>query len=45
MENVLGLLLFVVYIALVIAAAAGITWVVVRFSNQRRADAGAGPTS
>ena len=32
MSNVLGLFLFVVFIAAVIAAAAGITWVVVRLS-------------
>jgi hypothetical protein len=31
-EDVLGLLLFVVYIACIIGAAAGITWLVVRFS-------------
>jgi hypothetical protein len=32
MANVLGILLFLVYIALVIAVAAGITWLVVRFT-------------
>ena len=32
MSNVLGLLLFVVFIAAVIGAAAAITWVVVRLS-------------
>jgi len=31
-EDVLGLLLFVVYIVCIIGAAAGITWLVVRFS-------------
>jgi hypothetical protein len=31
-EDVLGVLLFVVYIACIIGAAAGITWVVVRLS-------------
>jgi H+/Cl- antiporter ClcA len=36
MNNVLGLLLFVVYIALVIGAAAGVTWVVVRFSPAKK---------
>jgi uncharacterized protein YneF (UPF0154 family) len=32
MANVLGLLLFVVFIALVIGAAAGVTWIVVKLS-------------
>ena len=32
MLNVLGVLLFIVFIACVIAAAAGITWIVVKFS-------------
>jgi hypothetical protein len=32
MHTALGLILFVVYIACVIAAAAGLTWVVVRLS-------------
>jgi len=30
--NALGLILFAVYCALVIGAAAGITWIVVRYS-------------
>ena len=32
MLDVLGVILFIVFIACVIAAAAGITWVVVKFS-------------
>jgi hypothetical protein len=40
MSTVLGLVLFVVYIAAVVAVAAGITWVVVRFSNTRRRASG-----
>ena len=32
MENVLGLILFAVFIACVIAFAAGVTWLVVRIS-------------
>ena len=32
MSNVLGLILFVVFIACVVGAAAGITWIVVRIS-------------
>jgi hypothetical protein len=32
MDNVLGLLVFVVYIALVISFAAGVTWLVVRLT-------------
>jgi hypothetical protein len=38
MENVLGLIVFVVYIAAVIGTAAGITWVVVRFSPAKKPD-------
>jgi hypothetical protein len=38
MSNVLGLIAFVVFIAAVIAAAAGITWVVVRFSPPKTPD-------
>jgi hypothetical protein len=37
-ENVLGLFLFLVYIVCVIAAAAGITWLVVRISPSRKND-------
>jgi hypothetical protein len=40
MSNVLGILVFVVFIAAIIGAAAGITWVVVRLSPpQRKPDA------
>ena len=39
MTTVLGLVAFVVFIAAVIAAAAGITWVVVRFSPSKTPDA------
>jgi hypothetical protein len=35
-STVLGLIAFVVFIACVIAAAAGITWVVVRFSPAKK---------
>ena len=38
MHTVLGLLAFVVFIAAVVAAAAGITWVVVRFSPSKKPD-------
>jgi hypothetical protein len=43
-ENVLGLILFAVFIAGVIAFAAGVTWLVVRISpmpdpNKKKADA------
>ena len=38
MNTVLGLLAFVVFIAAVIAAAAGITWVVVRLSPAKKPD-------
>ena len=36
METVLGLLLFVVYIAAIISAAAGVTWLVVRLSPAKK---------
>jgi len=36
MMNVLGLLLFAVFIVLVIATAAGITWLVVKFSPGKK---------
>ena len=38
MSTVLGLIAFVVFIACIIAAAAGITWVVVRFSPAKKPD-------
>jgi hypothetical protein len=37
-STVLGLIAFVVFIAAVIAAAAGITWVVVRISPAKKPD-------
>jgi hypothetical protein len=36
MDNVLGLIFFILYIAAIIGAAAGITWVVVRFSPKKK---------
>jgi uncharacterized BrkB/YihY/UPF0761 family membrane protein len=39
MDNVLGLLLFVVFIAVIIGVAAGLTWVVVRLSPPKKPDA------
>ena len=36
MSNVLGVLAFVVFIAVVIGAAAGITWVVVKLSPPKQ---------
>jgi uncharacterized membrane protein len=36
MTTVLGLLAFVVFIGVVIATAAGVTWVVVRFSPAKK---------
>jgi hypothetical protein len=38
MQSALGLLGFVVYIAAIIAAAAGVTWVVVRLSPAKKPD-------
>jgi hypothetical protein len=39
MSTALGLLAFLLYIACVVGAAAGITWVVVRFSPAKKPDA------
>ena len=39
MLNVLGLILFVVFIVCVIATAAGVTWLVVRLSPAKKPDA------
>lgn len=39
MTTALGLLAFVVFIVLVVAAAAGVTWVVVRVSPSKKPDA------
>lgn len=36
MKDALGLVLFVVYIAAVVGAAAGVTWVVVRLSPAKK---------
>jgi hypothetical protein len=36
MANVLGLVLFVVYIVAIIAVAAGVTWLVVRLTPSRK---------
>jgi hypothetical protein len=38
MNNVLGLILFIVYIATIISVAAGITWLVVRLSPTKKPD-------
>ena len=38
MDTALGLVLFVVFIACVIGAAAGLTWVVVRLSPTKKPD-------
>ena len=39
MSDALGLLVFVGYIVVVIAAAAGVTWLVVRFTPSKKPDA------
>jgi hypothetical protein len=36
MNNAIGLLLFVVYIAAIVGVAAGITWIVVRLSPAKK---------
>jgi H+/Cl- antiporter ClcA len=35
-SNVLGLLAFVVYVALIIGVAAGVTWIVVKFTPPQK---------
>jgi hypothetical protein len=45
METVLGLLLFLVYIAAIIGAAAGVTWLVVRLSPTKKPKDAPEPTS
>jgi hypothetical protein len=39
MDTVLGLLAFALYVVLIIALAAAVTWAVVRFSPAKRPDA------
>ena len=39
MQSALGLLGFVVYIAVIVAVAAGVTWVVVRLTPAKKPDA------
>jgi hypothetical protein len=39
MQSVLGLIEFAVFIAAIVSFAAGITWVVVRFSPSKKPDA------
>jgi hypothetical protein len=39
MQDALGLLGFVVYIAVIVAVAAGVTWVVVRLTPAKKPDA------
>jgi hypothetical protein len=39
MHDAIGLLLFILFIAVIIGAAAGVTWVVVRLSPPKRPDA------
>ena len=39
MTTVLGLLAFVLYILVIVAAAAGVTWLVVRFTPSKKPDA------
>ena len=36
MSNALGLLAFVLYILVIVGAAAGVTWLVVRFSPSKK---------
>ena len=43
MLNILGLLGFAVFIACVVATAAGVTWLVVKFSPAKKPDAAPKP--
>ncbi len=45
MENVLGVLLFIVYIVAVIALAASVTWVVVKLSPAKKPKPDAEPST
>jgi H+/Cl- antiporter ClcA len=36
LQNVIGLLLFIVYIAAIVGVAAGVTWLVVRVTPQKK---------
>ena len=38
MSNALGLLAFVVYVLAIVGTAAGVTWIVVRFTPSRKPD-------
>ena len=39
MSNVLGIVEFIVFVAVIVGLAAGITWLVVRFSPSKKPDA------
>jgi hypothetical protein len=39
--NLLGLLAFIAYVLVIVAMAAGVTWVVVRFTPSRKPDGAA----
>jgi hypothetical protein len=39
MQSALGLMAFVVYIAVIVSAAAGVTWLVVRLTPAKKPDA------
>ena len=39
MQNVLGIVEFLVFIAAIVSVAAGVTWVVVRISPKKKPDA------
>jgi len=41
-SNVLGLIEFVVYVAAIVGAAAGVTWLVVRLTPSRKPDSSVG---
>jgi hypothetical protein len=43
MDTVLGLLAFVLYILVIVGAAAGVTWLVVRLSPPKKPDATPNP--
>ena len=44
MSTVLGLLGFVLYVAVIIGVAAGVTWIVVRLTPPQKKSGGSSPT-
>jgi len=41
MENLLGLLAFILYVVVIVGMAAGVTWIVVRYTPSRKSNSAA----